>query len=319
MANDTLFNNYSTEFQNNWEVKAQQKTHRLLGTYMPDTFQGKSKMYSRIGTQEAQDQTTRKGDTPITNPDTDQRWIYHGVKELGNDMDQFDEQLLGQVVLPNSEYVNGHAMAFNRAMDRTLINAAIGTAYSGLNGTTSNALPGNGTSTGATIQSTWDSGGTGAAGVTPIGLTLSKLLRLRELAADNNIDVDGQDGGDDELIMAVTMKQITDLLKDVKLTSRDYTGEVTNLRDGKINSFLGIRFIRLTSTTDAGPLLPVASGVRTCVAWSKSALRLATGESKTTIDRIAEKSNKIQIYSVKKMGAVRLWDDRVFQVLCAEL
>lgn len=307
MASDTLFQNYSTEFETNWREKAQQKKHRLEGTYMADTFTGERKMYNRIMDQEAQDQTTRKGDTPIANPDTDQRWIYHGAKELGNDLDQFDEALLGTVVLPTSTLVKSHAMAFNRAKDRTLLTAAVGNAFSGKLGTTTNALP-----AGQTIAANYDNSGT------DIGLTFSKLLRIREIFADAGVDIDGADGEEEGIVLTVTEKQITDLLKDVKLTSRDYVGEVMSLKTGKINHFLGIEFKRLNSTA-VNPLLPVTATIRDCVAYAKSALAFATGETKTSIDRIPTKQNKIQIYSVQKMGAVRLWDDRVIKVRCKEI
>lgn len=280
---------------------AAQRRHRLEGTYTPDSFAGKEKSYNRLEQQEATDVTTRKGDTPIANPDTDKRWLRMGAKEIGNDLDQFDSHLLGQIVLPTSDYVRNHGEAFMRAKDRTLLQAAVGTAYSGEYGTVANAL-----GSGQTIAV--DFGSTGNE-----NLTFEKLLQIRQILGDADVDIDGADGETEEITLACTTSQINSLLKSVKLTSKDYVPDVMALQTGKINRFLGINFKRLSGT-----LLTKASNIRDVVVYTKTAMCQAVGEAKTTIDRIPEKQNKIQIYSTCLMGAVRIWDERVIIVKCDE-
>jgi hypothetical protein len=247
--------------------------------------------------------TTRKGDTPITDPNDDLRWLYMEGYELGNDLDQFDAHLLGEMVLPTSQRVQAMAMAYNRAVDRAILAAATGTVMTGENGTSAASLPGGN-------QIAQDYVETG--GATNSGLTIAKLRRAREILLANDVDLDGEDGSEEACVLALTGRQLTNLLRTTEATSADFN-TVKALVEGKLDTFLGFKFRRVSAK-----VAPKSGDVRSCVAWCKSAILFNAGEKKTTIDRIPDKQNKIQIYSTALMGGMRLHDEGIVEILCNE-
>lgn len=300
---DTIPQHYTTQFHQNWINRAQQKTSRLLPYVTPAPFTGERKRFSRSAEQEMTKIVTRKGDTPITDPSDDLRWLYMTGVELGNDLDQFDAHLLGEVVLPTSQRVNAAAMAYNRAVDREILEAASGTVMTGENGTSASSLPGGN----AIAQDYVETGG-----ATNSGLTVAKLRRAREIFLANDIDLDGEDGSEEAAVLAVTGRQLINLLRTTEITSSDYN-TVKALVEGKVDTFLGFKFRRVSAK-----VAPKSGDVRTCVAWVKSAILFNAGEKKTTIDRIPDKQNKIQIYTTALLGGMRLHDEGVVTIACNE-
>ena len=300
---DTIPLHYTTQFNQNWINRTQQKRSRLLPFVTPAPFTGERKRFSRSEAQEMTPIVTRKGGTPIEDTVEDMRWIYTRGYELGNDLDQFDAHLLGEMVLPTSNRVLQMGMAYNRTVDRVILDVASGTVMTGVDGTSASSLPaGN-----AIAQDYVETGG-----ATNSGLTLAKLRRAREIFLDNDIDLDGEDGSEEQVIMAVSGRQIMNLLSTTEVTSEDYN-VVKALVEGKVDTFLGFKFRRLSSK-----VLPKSGDVRSCVAFTKSAVLFNEGPKSTTIDRMLGKQNKIQIYSTALVGGCRLHDEGVVTIACNE-
>ena len=91
--------------------------------------------------------------------------------------------------------------------------------------------------------------------------------------------------------------------------------DVRALVDGNIRNFMGFTFKMLQ-------LVPFVSGsttVRSCFAWQKMGLMLGMGqEVMSTIDRLPQQSNAVQVYTCMMMDATRTQDEAVVQINCDE-
>jgi len=112
--------------------------------------------------------------------------------------------------------------------------------------------------------------------------------------------------------IAVTAKQINDLLRTTEVTSADFN-TVRALVQGELNSFMGFEFVRteLVRTN--------ASSHRRCVAWAQSGLLLAVGSDITVdIGPRRDKRNSTQVYVSASFGATRMEEEKVVELICAE-
>ncbi len=101
---------------------------------MVEAVEGKEKSFSQFGAVEMQRVSQRAGQTRITDVPTGKRWLRPYPLDTAAIFDEWDEAFLGEVVLPTSATVVAHANAYNRAVDRTIIESAIGTNYTGDSG-----------------------------------------------------------------------------------------------------------------------------------------------------------------------------------------
>ena len=121
---------------------------------------------------------------------------------------------------PTSPYVQNAVMAFNRAKDKIIINAAFAPVWTGEHGDIQKTFP--------------------ASNIIPhgdTGLTIEKLIQARGMLWRNEIDES------EPLFAAVTSFQLEDMLNNTKVQSADYN-TIKALVRGEINSFMGFTFIR---------------------------------------------------------------------------
>lgn len=284
---DLIPTHYTTEFSTNWIHRAQQMKARFDAFVLDEQFSGERKRYDRLQKQDSRLRTERKAPTPVTETSTDSRWCYRQTYDLANVLAEEDASNLGSLVLPTSDYVQSHAFGYHRDCDRVAYAAAIGSSISGELGTTLTALP---------------AGQTIVHGST--GLTLAKLLSTVEI-------LNGADLMDEqERILVVSPKQMTNLLNTTEVKSVDYNS-VKALVDGKVDTFMGFKFVVSNVPT-------IASTTRSCVAWCKGAIKRVKGAQRTTIDRLPGNSNATQIFSSWDLSAVRVYDEGVVLIECTE-
>jgi hypothetical protein len=185
-----------------------------------------------------------------------------------------------------------------RKMDDLILEAAFGTAYTGKTGATTVNFDSN-----MVIALDYVESGSTADS----GLTIGKLRRAKEL-------LDSQENDPDEArYIAVTAKQVTDLLRTTEVTSVDYN-TVKALVEGKIDSFMGFNFIR----TQRVPTEATATH-RRCPAWVQSGLLLAISyEIGVDIGPRRDKRNAIQVYVTMGLGATRMNELKIVEVKCHE-
>lgn len=288
---------FVTEFANNWEFLVQQKMDRLKGLVAVDRVKGKEKSFNQMGPIEMTRVTSRAGETRFTDTPLSKRWLRPLPYDLATLFDEWDEEYLGEIVLPASETVQAHGMAYGRACDDVIIAAATADAWTGEAGTATTPLP-------STQKVDVNYVETGSAANS--GLTIGKLRQAKYILDSNEVDPD------EPRFIAVSAKQIQDLLRATEVTSEDYN-TVKALVDGTVDTFMGFKFIRTQRLA-----LNTSTDVRTCFAWVKSGIKFSDAGRNTRMDVRADRSHALQIRTVASLGATRTEEKKVVQITCDE-
>ncbi len=288
---------YTTQFDQNWRHLVQQKNSRLREYVTLDSISGKEKSYNQLAEAAMQLITSRSGETRISDQATAKRWIRPKAYDTAKLYDEFDEQLLGEVVLPTSPVVQSHAAAYARTADQVIIDALGGSAYTGETGVTPTSLP-----SGQKVAVNYVESGNAANS----GLTIGKLRAAKFILDSNEVDEE------EERIIVVSAKQLQDLLRTTEITSADYNS-VKALVDGSVNTFMGFKFRK----TQLLPLT-VSTDVRMTYVYVKSGIVLAERGLKTHMDIRTDLSHSLQIRSVASLGATRLEEKKVVEIACDE-
>lgn len=291
---------FTTEFTSNWEHLLQQKVSKLREYVSVETVRGKEKSFNQMGAVEMTRITSRAADTNISDVALAKRWLRPYPYEHATLFDEWDSEYLGEVSLPQSETVANHANAYSRTADKIIIDAALGTAYTGETGVTATTLP-----NAQKIAADFVESGVATAS----GLTVAKLRQAAYLLTEAEVD------DSDPRIIVVSAKQIQDLLRSTEVTSGDFN-TVRALVNGEINTFMGFTFRRVASS-----LLPynAGTGVRTCFAYVKSGLKLADAGRKVHVDIRADRSHALQIRTVASLGATRMEEKKVVEIAADEV
>jgi len=284
-VNTAFVQQYST----NVGLLLQQRGSKLRECVTMGSYTGKAaKAVEQIGSVTAQKRTSRHSDTPLISTPHDARWVFPTDYEWADLID--DQDKLRMLIDPTSPYAQNGAYALGRAMDTDIISAALGTSKTGENGTTSTAF-----SASQTIAA-------GAA-----GLTVAKLREAKKILLANEVDVEN-----DPLYIAVTAKQLDDMLGTTQVTSADYN-TVKALVQGQVDTFMGFKFVQTE-------LLGVdSSSDRRVIAWAKSGVHCGIwNDISGKVTERADKSYSNQVYVKGTFGATRTEEGKVVEILCSE-
>jgi hypothetical protein len=278
---------FVNQFSSNIQMLSQQMGSLLRNAVDVETVNGEKAFFDQVGSAAAVLRTTRHADTPLIDTPHSRRMVTMSDYEYADLIDDQDKVRL--LVDPTSTYARAAAAAMGRAMDDVIISAALGTALTGKDGTTSTPF---------------DSNNQIAVGAA--GLTLAKLIEAKEILDSNDVDPSIP------RYIACSPKQITNLLDDPEVTSADYN-TVRALVKGELDSYVGFKFI----TTNR---LPVdGSDNRRVFAWAMDGIKLAVGKEPTArIDERADKSYATQVYYCMSVGATRMEEAKVVEILCDE-
>lgn len=279
----------AAQYSANFHILAQQKRSRFEAfCQMEPNIVGSSKAVERIGKIDAYNITTRHADTVYGTVPHSRRWIDLSDKGQAELVDELDKiKMLGD---PTSPYVGVIVAALNRAKDDVILAAVAGSARTN-SGTV--ALP--------TAQKITEAGTN--------GLTLAKLLSAKELLDAAEVDID--DGDQSARVIAVSAKQLTNLLGTTEIKSIDYNS-VKALAQGQVDTFLGFKFVRTERLAKTGNL-------RQVLVWAKSCVAMGIGKDVvTSIDPLPHKNYSVQVYGRMSMGAVRVDDQGVVAIDCYE-
>jgi hypothetical protein len=290
---------FVTEYATNWDHLAQQKMAKTRECVTVDSVQGKEKKYNQMASSEMDAVTVRAGDTRISDTDLPARWLRPYPLDKAFLFDEWDETFLGQVVLPQSESIQNHAMAYNRSVDRTVISAALNVAYTGEIGVDPVSLPAS-----QIIAVNFVETGT----VANSGLTIGKLRQAKYMLDAADVD------DEDPRYFAFTAKSLQDLLRTTEVTSSDYN-TIKALVEGNLNTYMGFTFKRISNKIMP---LDVPTDVRTCVAWAKSGIKITDSGKEVHIDVRPDKSHALQIRTVAALGGTRMEEVKVVAVMCDE-
>lgn len=275
------------QYKSNVVLLSQQKGSRLRSSVRIESVTGENAYFDQIGATAAQKKTTRHMDTPQIDTPHARRKVSIDDYVWADFIDK--EDLIRTLIDPTSPYALNAVAAFGRSMDDVLIAAASGTSYTGKTGGTAVALP---------------SGQKVAEGNT--GLSVAKLIAAKGIFWTNDIDEDIP------LHIAVSSKQLQDLLNENKATSSDYAA-VKALVKGEIDTFMGFTFHRTQR------LSIDSSDIRTCLAWAQDGLLLGLGaDIHTNISERADKNYLTQVWCGMTIGATRMEEKKVVEIGCDE-
>lgn len=283
------------QYKENLEIQFQQMGSRLQRTVRNETQRGEYAFYDRIKTVAAVEVTNRHGDTPQIDTPHDRRRVSMTPYDFADLID--DPDRIRMLADPTNPYAVNAAMAMGRAKDDVIIAAASGTAYTGKTGSTSTTLP-----SASKVAVNYVESGVAANS----NLTIAKLRRARFLLDKEEAVMDGE-----PLYLVCSASQVQSMLRTTEATSADFN-TVKALVNGELNSFMGFEFIRTER-------LAVASSVRKCIAYPRSALILATGnEVRVRVSERNDKRHSTQVYVSMDIGAVRTWEEKLIEISCDE-
>ncbi len=282
-------------YQDGLEMLAQQMPCKLHNAVRLEKETGKRVSFPQIGVVAAKEKTARNTDTQYVTTPHRRRWVSMKDFELADLLDVQD--LVRIVSNPGSEYSKAFVAALNRARDKNIIEAALGTAYSGEDGTSTVSLP--------------------AAQQIPVGTTGFTLEKVRtamqKLKAGNGVD------GNEEMFVAWTSAQEAEFINENEVKSIDYNNQRVLVSGGLDGRFFGFTYIRLEDWTDENNttvrILPKTGDTRTCVAWVKSGLlHNIPLMPQTKMDQLPGKSYAWQFYASATYGSTRMQETKVVQI-----
>jgi hypothetical protein len=298
------------QFHSNLFHLSQQKGSRLRNAVRSEMQKGKRQFFERLGLAEAALRTSRHADTPQMDTPHSRRAVDLNDYEIADLID--DQDKIRMLIDPASPYAQAFMYGMGRKMDSVLIAAMRGNAYSGENGATTVALP-----AAQKVLAAVD----GALG-TPTGLNVDTLRRVALKFDEADVDPSLP------RYFAFSAKQKQDLLGQTEVTSSDYAA-VKALVQGQIDTFMGFKFIHTqllpaeTATYDTDGTIGSGSGsladARRCLAWIGDGVILSLGQDmEVKIDKRIDKGYATQVYARMSIGATRLEEEKVVEVVCSE-
>jgi hypothetical protein len=278
---------FVNQFSANVQMLSQQMGSLLRNAVDTESVNGEKAFFDQVGEAAAVLRTSRHADTPLVETPHSRRMVTMSDYEYADLIDDQDKVRL--LVDPTSTYSRAAAAAMGRAMDDVIITAALGTAQTGKDGSTSTALP--------SAQK---------IAVASSGLTIAKLVSAKEILDSGNVDPSIPRH------IVCSPKQISDLLNNTTVTSADYN-TVKALAMGEINTFVGFNFIVSNRLNTDG------SGDRQVIAFAQDGIKLAVGkEPAARIDERADKSYATQVYYCQSVGATRMEESKIVEIACSE-
>lgn len=282
------------QYKANIDLLTQQMGSKLRSHVDSESITGKAAFFDQVGATGARQRPSRHGDTPRMDTPHARRRVTTLSYDWADLID--NEDMVRTLNNPTNAYAQVAAAAMGREMDAAILDAAIGTAYTGVAGGTSTALP---------------SANVVAAAST--GLTIAKLRSAAQILDLGDVDHEGRK-------FVYTTKQKHNLLATTEVTSADYNS-VRALVHGEVDTFMGFQFIEVNGLRGDGTtrIVPVSSTTRRCVAFGKGGLKLAIGmDIKGRITERADKNYATQVFYSMDMGATRMQESKVVRVDCIE-
>lgn len=274
---------------------AQQGESRLRGAVMIETLRAEVGYFDQIGAVDPIQITSRHQDTVYTE-------VPHARRRLTMDdwanseiFDSFDR--FRMAFDADSKYIQAFAKGMGRQMDRTILSAFFASAATGKSGGTSVAFP-------SGQQIAVDYVETGST--TNSALTVAKLRKARQLL------MDAEAGNEEDLYVAVTQNDITQLMRDTTVISNDfYKDQINKVADGTVSRFAGFNLIRLPAS-----IIPVdGSSNRRLPAWSKSGMLFAEPEGpEINVGKDPSKNFNWRVHMKATFGATRMEEVKVVEI-----
>lgn len=279
------------QYRGNVEHLVQQKGSRLRDTVRLETVVGKNAFFEQLGTTVASKRTSRHSDTPRLDTPHARRRVSLVDYDWADLIDQEDK--VRMLIDPAGPYAEQAAFALGRAMDDEIIEAADGTAFTGVDGSTSTSF-----ASGNIVDV--QVGGSSS----DVGLNVAKLRAAKEVIDGSDVDPEV------ERYCVVNAKQLKNLLAETAVTSSDFN-TVKALVQGEVDTFLGFSFVRTQRIgTDSNSDDKV-------LFYAKPGICLAVGQDvQVRISERADKNYSQQVFASMSIGATRMQEELVGYIEC---
>jgi len=300
---------YVNAFNSNVWHLAQQKGSRLSGLARVEIQKSEKAFWDYYDqADEPTERVSKYADVKFSETPRGRRMTTFKNFDKAELFDHLDE--LKMIHNPQSPVSEAFSNAFGRKMDRLIIAGALGTAYSGKEGTTAVVLP--------TSQKLAAFDG---ATTTGVGLNIKTLRAIKKKFSKNEVE--------GEIVLVFTSDDEDSLLGTTEVTSADYN-TVKALVNGAVDQFMGIRFVKtellpalpanvtynaVNGSVGAGAGTITAANGHSCIAFVKQGVILVKAESMTS--KVSERNDKgdaMQLYSKMSMDATRLEEKCVMEV-----
>ena len=287
----------------------QQKQSRLEGRVKVDTSPtGKVFYYDNLGQTKGQKYHDRHGKVQPVEMAHDKVALYPSYWEWSAYLDEIDK--LQMLFDPASSYVQEAKNAHSRLLDEEILKAVYGPMNLGENAPRSEALSltGNTSVLVAVGDRTYETGT--STGNAP--LTISKLLKARELLADNEADgYDATDEASSMLTICCTQEDINRMLMHEKTVNSDYVQMVNSFVEGRIKVVLGFAFVRVNKEFLQVP----ATGQRRLPVFHKESVCLAKWKDlQTSMNTIPERRDSVLLRVSCSLSASRIRNQGVAMI-----
>lgn len=302
------------QFSSNVFHLSQQKGSRLQDKVRNESQNSEAAFYDRIGSVDAKEKTTRHSDVEYDDTPHSRRKVTMKDYYYSDLVDKEDK--IRTLINPESEYVQAAVWALGRKKDDIIIAAALGNAYGGKEGATVISLPDS--QKVAAFDGTTNSG---------VNLNIKTLRAVKQKFDGNDVDESIK------RCLAHSSFQLQSLLGEDQITNADYN-TIKALVAGEVDSFMGFSFVRLerlprsasnitydvaTGAVGTGAGTITASKSRRCFAWAMDGLLLSKGkEIQARISELPQKHYAHQIYASMSLGATRMEEVKVVEVICSE-
>jgi hypothetical protein len=280
-------NIYAKQFGNIVYTKAQQEGARLRDTVTIKTGVNAEETYiDQLDSFGANPKGSRLSQTNPEAISVQRRRIALQDYFIAKALDKGDD--IRTIADPSSAVQKNAINGMGRQIDDVIIGCLTATAYTGKAGTSTTAFDSNFT-----------------LAVNSSNFTLTKWLAAIKLL--NAADTDPSD----PRFLIIGSSQLSALLGTTQVTSSDYN-TVKALVNGQLNSFLGCTVIR-------SERLPKSGNNRSCYLYCKSGVALAIGQDVVSrVDELPDMHYAKQLYFSMSMGATRLEETKVVEILCDE-
>jgi hypothetical protein len=294
----------TTQFTTKLDLLLQQKISKLRGASDSGQHVGKqASPVQQIGVLEFKQPAGRY--SPITPqiPQYTRRWVFPNDRDLAVLVDQFDE--LRSIVDPKAGISEAVAAAGNRYFDDLLINAANGTASTGVDASslTSETFSTTASTSGGYLVA--DTFGASAS----TGMTYPKLVEAYRVMRHAQVDLDAETP-----CLLMSSQQEADLKKQQEVISKEYNANMV-VENGRVQHLAGFDIIVSERVNTSS-----SNSLRNCLAFVKSGLYLGTWrDMNVKIDnRVDLSSHPWQLYSMLSAGATRTQTFKIVQINCAD-
>lgn len=268
---------------------AQQLMRETMGTLRDEPLTGKRGFFDQVGRVRMQQKTGRAVDIPIVHTPHARRSVVAKDFYIRDFIDEFDKlKILNE---PTNAYSQTFAAAAAREVDKVVVDAALGTAFTGEEGTTSVVLP--------SAQKI-------AAGST--GFTLAKLREAVQKIKTANALMPT-----DSLHVFWTAKQEEEFINTTEVKSSDFNNQKV-LVDGAMRGFYGCNFHRLEDVSSSERILPKSGTTRSCVLWVSSGMLLGTWKAPYGRVAFIDERESFQVMAGLSVGATRMEEVKVVQI-----